>query len=133
MGCDSSTAHGTLFQKGPLLCFSEPDSEQVPYLDVTHTHTSPVIFLHRQHCKLDCIPAFQLSGECGKEIFIALALHDQGEGWLFKDALLMNARGHLPLPTYKWLVTEKCREINSQVLCLLWLFSRCVTLDMGYL
>lgn len=93
----------------------------------------PAVFSHDRWCKLDCIPVFQLSGECGKKIFIALALHDQGEGWLFKDALLMNARGHLPLLRYEWLVTEKCREINSPVLCLLWLSSRCVTLDMGYL
>lgn len=103
------------------------------FTDAGIQEINPVIFLQNQHCKLDCIPVFQLSGECRKKIFIALALPDQGEGWLFKDALLMNARGHLPLLTYKWLVTEKCREINSQVLCLLWLFSRCVTLDMGYL
>lgn len=92
-----------------------------------------VIFLHDCCFKLDCIPVFQLSGEHGKKIFIALALHDQGEGWLFEDALLMNARGHPPLLRYEWLVTEKCREINSQVFCLLWLFCRCVTLDIRYL
>lgn len=131
MGGDSSTALGMVFQKASLLCFHYPSNKRVPYLAVQEI--SPVIFLHNWRCKLDCIPVFQLSGECGKKIFIALALHDQGEAWLFKDALLMNARGHLPLLMYKWLVTEKCREINSQVLCLLWLFSRCVTLDMGYL